>query len=129
MFKMEGEEIFKTVIPRMGGFHICACLEQFSLISAAGLGGMGTIKKYLGGGDVKEGVNLHKKLFEALTRSKIEYIEGQTSKNEAVQDYFHATFDAIIEEGINVENVETVVNKEKTSLPVLKGDMSQFLVI
>ena len=52
MFKMEAEgfEIFKMVIPRMGGFHIGICMlrtiyEQFNkcgiveLLSGAGLGG------------------------------------------------------------------------------------------
>ena len=67
MFKMEAEgfEIFKKVIPRMGGFHIGICMlrtiyEQFNkcgiigLLSTAGLVGKATIKRNLKGGEVKE---------------------------------------------------------------------------
>ena len=64
MFQMEGEEIFKTVIPRMGGFHIILCMLRIilslfkncmiiQLLSATGFGGMGTIKKYFSGADVR----------------------------------------------------------------------------
>ena len=88
IFKMEseGKKIFKVVIPRMEGFHIVLCMlrtidslfkncDLTQLLPSAGLVGMGTIEKYLSGGDVKEGIILHKKLFEALMRTKIEYIE------------------------------------------------------
>ena len=69
----------------MGGFHIGICMLHaiYSLfkrcgivqpLSSAGLGGLETVKKALGGGDVKEGINLHKKLYETLIRTKIKYI-------------------------------------------------------
>ena len=73
MFKMEakGFEIFKKVIPCMGWFHIGICMlmtiyEQFNkcgiieLLSAAGLGKKGRIKRNLKGRDINEGILLHK---------------------------------------------------------------------
>ena len=85
--KDQGDDHFKQIIPRMGGFHIMICMLRtiYSLfskvgftqvLSAAGLGGLGTVKKSLKGGNVNEGINLHKKLFEAIMRSKIDYLNS-----------------------------------------------------
>ena len=49
-------------------FNKCGIKE---LVSAARLGEKGTIKTNLKGGDVKEGILLHKKFFEALLRPKV----------------------------------------------------------
>ena len=75
MFRLkdEGENLFDNIIPCMGGFHIVICMLQtiyslfhncgfVQLLSAAGLGGIGTVQKNLNGGDVKEGILLHKKV-------------------------------------------------------------------
>ena len=79
MFKLkdDGKHYFQRIIPRMGGFHITICMLRtiYSLfnkigivqvLSASGLGGLGAVQKCLKGGDVNEGINLHKKMFEAL---------------------------------------------------------------
>ena len=69
----KGGDLFPTIIPRMGGFHIGMCMLHtiyslfkrcgtLQLLSSAGLGELGTVKKALTSGDVKEGINLHKKL-------------------------------------------------------------------
>ena len=79
----------------MGGFHIDMCMlcTIYSLFkrcgivqlhSSAGLGGPGTVKKALIGGDVKEGTNLHKKLYEALLRTKIKYIDASKCDNRNI---------------------------------------------
>ena len=92
--KNKGEDLFKTIIPRMGGFHIGMCMLRtiyalfkrcgvVQLLSSSGLGGLGTVKKALTGGDVKEGINLHKKLYEAILRTKIENTEI-TNCNDAM---------------------------------------------
>ena len=47
------------------------------LLSAAGLRGKGTIKKNLKRGYIKEGILLHKNLFEGLLRHKVAYIQNQ----------------------------------------------------
>ena len=51
---------------------MCGMLQ---LLSSAGLGGLGTFKKSLTDADVKKDVNLYKKLYEALLRTKIEYVD------------------------------------------------------
>ena len=69
--KHEGEGLFPTIIPCMGGFHISMCMlhtiyiflkrcGMLQLLSSADLGGLGTVKKALSSGDVKEGINLIK---------------------------------------------------------------------
>ena len=69
--KDEGEGLFPTIIPCMGGFHISMCMLHtiyiflkrcgiLQLLSSADLGGLGTVKKALSSGDVKEGINLIK---------------------------------------------------------------------
>ena len=69
--KDEGEGLFPTIIPCMGGFHISMCMlhtiyiflkrcGMLQLLSSADLGGLGTVKKALSSGDVKEGINLIK---------------------------------------------------------------------
>ena len=70
----------------MGGFHIVMCMlhtiyslfkrrDLVQLLSLAGLGGLGTVKKTSTGGYVKEGINLYKKLYEALSQTKTKYID------------------------------------------------------
>ena len=76
----------------MGGFHIVICMLRtiysfyqnsglVQILSTAGLGGLGTIKKALKGGDVNEAIRLHKKLFEAILRTKISYIDVSQPQN------------------------------------------------
>ena len=71
------EDLFPTIISHMGGFHIGMCMLRtiyslfkrcgiVQLLSSAGFGGLGSKKKALTGGDVQEGIKLHKKLYEAL---------------------------------------------------------------
>ena len=90
--KNKGEDLFKSLIPRIGGFHIGMCMIRtiyglfkrcgiVQLLSSSGLGGLGTVKKALSGGDVKEAINIYKKLYEALLRSKIEFLESTDSDN------------------------------------------------
>ena len=57
---------------------------MLQLLSLAGLGGLATVKKALTGGDVKEGINLHKKMHEALLHKKIEYFD--VFKNKAIKE-------------------------------------------
>ena len=70
----------------MSGFHIVLCMVTtiysrfkhagiIKLLSSAGLGGKGTIKKVLKGGDTKEAIYLCKLLFEVFLRSKVEHLK------------------------------------------------------
>ena len=80
--KNKGEDLFHTIIPRMGGFHIGICMlrtiyslfkrcDIVQLLSSAGLWWTGDQKKKTTGSDIKEGINFHKKLYEAFLRMKI----------------------------------------------------------
>ena len=108
MFKLEseGKEISSKLIPRMGGFHVLMCMLKtiFSLfknigfvqlLNSAGLGGMGTITKFLKGGDVKEGIELHKKLFEALMRTKLDKMF--VNESTRLDDEIELELDTLIE--------------------------------
>ena len=46
------------------------------LLSSAGLGDKGTIKKALKRGDAKEAIYLYRSLFEAFLRSKVEHLKN-----------------------------------------------------
>ena len=65
--KNNREDLFPTIISHMGGFRIGMCMlctiyslfkrcGIVQLLSSAGLGGLGTVKKMLTGGDLKEGI-------------------------------------------------------------------------
>ena len=139
MFKMETErfEIFKKVIPCMGGFHIGICMlrtiyEQFNkcgiieLLSAAGLVGKGTIKRNLKGGDKKEGILLHKKLFEALLRHKVAYIQNQCP-DESKDTVFTSLLDKL-QTIITYETVDSIIHCcRHETLPTLNGVMAAFM--
>ena len=77
MKERENKSLYSRIVLRMGGFHVVLCMlrtiySRFNgcglveLLSEVGLGGEGTIKKALKGGDVKEGVRFYKLLFEAI---------------------------------------------------------------
>ena len=79
--KNTGGDLFHTIIPRMDGFHIGMCMlrtiytlfrrcDIVQLFSSAGLWWTGDQKKTTCG-DIKEGINLHKKFYEAFLRMKI----------------------------------------------------------
>ena len=90
MFKLEREnkDLYGRIVLRMGGFHVLMCMLKtiysrfkgcgfVKLLAEIGIGGEGTIKKALNGGDVKEGVRLYKLLLLAVLRSKVKYLMGK----------------------------------------------------
>ena len=141
LLKDKGEDFIPTIIPRMGGFHIGMCMLRtiyslfkrcgmLQLLSSAGLGGLGTVKKTLTGRNVKEGIILHKKLYEALLRTKIEYVD--VFKHEAVKETDTASndeSDTVLRQEVNRENFENIILKGKIELlPTSSyGDMAWFM--
>ena len=136
MFKMEDEEFLNKVIPRMGGFHITICMLRtiyslfercgiVQLLHTAGLGGLGSVRKALKGGDVKEGILLNKKLYEALLRSKIMYLDEVGE--EALVD------SDVVEElrnDLSIKGIQKALSSGVfKSLPKLKGNMARILDI
>ena len=78
MFKMrnDGKDMFERIIPRIGGFHITICMLRtiyciyskigfIQILAKAGLGGIGSLKRTLKGGDLNKAIHLNKTLFEA----------------------------------------------------------------
>ena len=57
---------------------------MLELLSSTGLRGLGTVRKALAGGDNREGINLNKKLYEALSCKKIEYFD--VFKHESIKE-------------------------------------------
>ena len=141
MFKMEakGFEIFKKVIPRMGGFHIGICMlrtiyEQFNrcgiieLLSAADLEGKVTIKRNLKGVGVKERILLHKKLFEALLRHEVAYIQNQCL-DESEDAVFTSLLDKL-QTIITYETVDSMIHYYRhKAFPTLNGAVAAFMNI
>ena len=141
MFEMEaeGSEIFKKVVPCMGGFHIGICMlrtiyEQFNkydiieLLFAAGLGRKGTTKRNLKEEDLKEGIPLHKKIFEALLRHKVAYIQNQCP-DESEDAVFTSLLDQL-QTIITHETVDPMIHycRHKT-LPTLNEAIAAFMNI
>ncbi|MES9880764.1 MAG: hypothetical protein ABW185_07775, partial [Sedimenticola sp.] len=86
-YKEDGSARFDNVIVRMGGFHIIMCLMKsiysrfngsglVELLSEAGVGAEGTIKAGLNGSNVKQGIRYYKLLFEAILRSKLDFLDN-----------------------------------------------------
>ena len=138
MFKLEndGKGVFKKIIPRMGGFHILMCMLKtiyslfknigfIQLLSSAGMGGMGTLRKFLKGGDVKEGIEVHKKLFEALMRTKLDYL---CANDVIVINETLATDLESLISNVNSVTVDKVQQKvESTNLSITEGNMGKLM--
>ena len=118
--KNKDENLFPTIIPRMGGFHIGMCMLRIiyslfkryvivQLLSSADLGWQGTVKKALTGRDVKEGINVHKKLFEAILRTRIKYIYVSKCGERKVVEVSHANKK---EKYITIDELRKEVSRE-----------------
>ena len=137
MFKMknQGNDRFPVIIPRMGGFHITICMLRtiyslfnkagfIQVLSAAGLGGLGSVKKALKGGDVNEGINLHKKMFEAVIRTKIQHLNSLNDfKIETASDVFE-----IFKTNMNSDSLKSVLDAGIVQkLPEMTDGMAWFM--
>ena len=117
----------------MGGFHVLMCMLKtiysrfkgcgfVKLLAEVGIGGEGTIKKALSGGDVKEGVQLYKLLFEAVLRSKVNYLMGKHTV-----PWYKKLVSSVTPE-LNYGSVQKIVEDAQFQLlPQLEGNMSRWL--
>ena len=98
------------------------------LLSTAGLGGMGTLRKFLKSGDVKEGIEVHKNLFEALMRTKIDYL--LYSNDLVVIDEALVTDLESLITNVNPVIVDKVQqNVDATKLQIAEGNMGKLMDI
>jgi hypothetical protein len=124
-FKQEGSTRFDKMIVRMGGFHIIMCLMKtiysrfqgsgiVELLSEAGVGAEGTIKAGLNGTNVKQGIRYYKLLFEALLRSKIDFIESTCDDPQPAPDDTEINLDTQssddLSENLNITQPEHMSN-------------------
>ena len=97
------------------------------LLSTAGLGGMGTLRKFLKSGDVKVGIEVHKNLFEALMRTKIDYLY---SNDLVVIDEALVTDLESLITNVNPVIVDKVQqNVDATKLQIAEGNMGKLMDI
>ena len=135
--KKMGSKEYDKLIVRMGGFHIIICMLRsiysrffdsglIELLSESGVGSLGSIKSAMKGSDVKFGVRCYKILFEAIMRTKLEYL----AKNDPIRFealYADNDFKTLIESP-NQEKVSAILNKRIMEIfPPLDGDMSLWL--
>ena len=122
---------YDKVIVRMGGFHVIICLLRtlysrfhdsgvVELLVEAGVGSEGSIRSAMKGSDVKVGIRCYKILFEALTRTKFDFIANSASQNHSVATLndlanlsFHDITTARIESIIRDPNLEITTNERR----------------
>ena len=91
------------------------------------MGGMGTIKKLLKGSDVKQGIELHKKLFEALLRTKIDFLLA--NENSFIDNDLRKDLDNVIG-NLSIQSVELAERKiHVKQIPQASGDMGKLMEI
>ena len=79
------------------------------LLALAGFGGLATVREALTGGYLKEGINLNKKLYEALLRTKIKYIDVSKCDEWKVVEVGHTNKK---EKYITIGELRKVVSRE-----------------
>ena len=116
----------------MGGFHITICMLHtiYCIYSKIGfaqilvkavLGGVGSLKRTLKGGDVNEEMRLHKTLFEALVRTKSEYFDIKLSDENSLKL-------EVYKEDINPDSSRTIISQEiLPKIPAAEGVMGWFI--
>ena len=116
----------------MGGFHITICMLHtiyciyskigfVQILAKAVLGGVGSLKITLKGGDVKEEMRLHKTLFEALVRTKSGYFDIKLSDENSLKL-------EVYKEDINPDSSRTIISQEiLPKIPAAEGVMGWFI--
>lgn len=142
MFKMdfEGSDIFTKLIPRMGGFHVIMCMLKtiYSRFKDSGLitwlvysgcGGEGTITNALKGGDVKHAIHLHKLMYEAIVRSKVDHLKdkGELNLDESGIEEFFKEFLNGDSENKDLEFIIEFIRTKIPEIPKLREGMGGYL--
>ena len=91
------------------------------ILAKAGLGGIGSLKRTLKGGDVNEAIRLHKTLFESLVQTKIRYFDIKQSDESSLKL-------GAYKEGINPDSTRTIISQEiLLKIPEAEGDIGWFM--
>ena len=105
----------------MGGFHIALCLLKTiyscfydsgiaELLVEAGVGSEGSIRSLMKGLDVKFGIRCYIILFEAILRTKIEFIMENVAEFSELPLFNNLKIANLCNEGVCPEKVESIIN-------------------
>ena len=125
------------LIVRIGGFHIVLCLLKtinsrfynsgiVELLVEAGVGSEGIIRSVMKGSDVKFGIRCYKILFEAILRTKIEFIMENVVEFSELPLLNNLKIANLCNEVVCPEKVESIIN-DVDIVPTLDGDMSKWM--
>ena len=104
----------------MGGFHIVLCLlktiySRFydsgiaKLLVEAGFGSEGSIRSAMTGSDVKFEIRCYKILFEAILRTRIEFIMENVAEFSELPLFNNLKIANLCNEGVCPEKVESIM--------------------
>ena len=104
----------------MGGFRIVLCLLKTIYrrfydsgiveLLEAGVGSDGSIRSAMKGSDVKFGIRCYKILFEAILRTKTEFIMGNVAEFSELPLFNNLKITNLCNEGVCPEKVESIIN-------------------
>ena len=105
------------LIVRMGGFYVVLCLLKtiysrfynsgiVELLVEAGVGSDGSIRSAMKSSDVKFGIRCYKILFEAILRTKIEFITENAEEFSDLPLFNNLKIANLCNEGVCPEKVE-----------------------
>ena len=126
------------IILRMGGLHVIICLlrtiysrfkdsRMIEILSSSGPGGESSIAYALKGGIVKFDTHLHKKLYEALIRTKINDLLKTDEQTKINVENFKPTVTSL-RVYICEQNLKALIGDPNFQpLPKLQGDMSEWV--
>ena len=108
------------LVVRMGGFRIVLCLLKTIYrrfydsgiveLLEAGVGSDGSIRSAMKGSDVKFGIRCYKILFEAILRTKTEFIMENVAEFSELPLFNNLKITNLCNEGVCPEKVESIIN-------------------
>ena len=108
------------LVVQMGGFHIVLCLLKTIYrrfydsgiveLLEAGVGSDGSIRSAMKGSDLKFGIRCYKILFEAILRTKTEFIMENVAEFSELPLFNNLKITNLCNEGVCPEKVESIIN-------------------
>ena len=118
--KTRDPSFYNKLVVRMGGFHIVLCLLKTIYrrfydsgiveLLEAGVGSDGSIRSAMKGSDVKFGIRCYKILFEAILRTKTEFIMENVAEFSELPLFNNLKITNLCNEGACPEKVESIIN-------------------
>ena len=132
--KTRDPSFYNKLVVRMGGFHIVLCLLKTIYrrfydsgiveLLEAGVGSDGSIRSAMKGSDLKFGIRCYKILFEAILRTKTEFIMENVAEFSELPLFNNLKIANLSNEGVCPETVESIIN-DVDILPTLDSNMTK----